>query len=87
MCNKSGGEISSLLNIPKSTVNDIWWREDYGVGLFFLSLVPVKGTLYASEYQEILDNSMLLTLWVGKWPLPLSTLLRTSAQNQVHKPD
>ncbi|KAK3561452.1 hypothetical protein QTP86_002815 [Hemibagrus guttatus] len=32
-----------------------------GVGLG--PLVPVKGTLNASAYQDILDNFMLLTLW------------------------
>ena len=26
-------------------------------------LVPVKGTLNSSAYQEMLDNSMLTTLW------------------------
>ena len=37
------------------------------MGLFFRSwlgpLVPVKGTLNASAYQEMLNNSMLPTLW------------------------
>ena len=39
---------------------------DYGGGLFFRGwvgpLVPVKGTLKASAYQDILDNFMLPTL-------------------------
>jgi len=33
--------------------------EEAGLG----PLVPVKGTLNASAYQEILDNFMLPTLW------------------------
>ena len=36
-----------------------------GLGPF----VPVKGTLNASAYQDMLDNSMLPTLWeqFGQW--------------------
>ena len=46
-------------------------------------LVPkVKGTLNASAFQEMLDNSLLTTIW--GWPLPLPTWLCTSAQSKVH---
>ncbi len=37
------------------------WGCFSGVGLG--PLVPVKGTLNTSGYHNILDNSMLLTLW------------------------
>ncbi|KAL0187606.1 hypothetical protein M9458_014705, partial [Cirrhinus mrigala] len=36
------------------------WQSD---GRVWVSLVPVKGTLNASAYQNVLDNSMLPTLW------------------------
>ena len=37
------------------------WGYFLGVGL--VPLVPVKETLKASAYQDILDNFMLSTLW------------------------
>ena len=37
------------------------WGCSSGAGLGLL--VPVKGTLNASAYQEVLDSSMLPTLW------------------------
>ena len=47
-------------------------------------LVPVKGTLNALAYQEMLDNSMHhATVW--GCPLPVPTWLCTSAQSKVHK--
>ncbi len=54
----------------------IWWMMNYGVFLFsgvgLGPLVPVKETLNASGYQNILDNSMLPTLWeqFGARPFP-----------------
>ena len=37
------------------------WGCFSGAGL--VPLVPMKGTLNASTYQEMLDNSMLPTVW------------------------
>ncbi|MEQ2310065.1 hypothetical protein AMECASPLE_005055 [Ameca splendens] len=45
----------------------VWWRVDYAVGLFCRSwswlLSSRKKELNASADQEILENSMLSTLW------------------------
>ncbi|KAL0151286.1 hypothetical protein M9458_053477, partial [Cirrhinus mrigala] len=58
---------SGNLKDKRTVLCKVWWRGGYGVWLFFRSwlgsLVPVKGTLNASACQDILDNSMLPTLW------------------------
>ncbi|CAI9600815.1 unnamed protein product, partial [Staurois parvus] len=76
--NKSIREISLLLNIPWSTVSGIitkWKQLGTTATLCGLQIVtttvhrelhemvPVKGTLKASAYQDILDNFILSTLW------------------------
>ena len=125
LCNKSSCEISSLLNIPQSTVSgfittatqpwsgrprktteqgqrmlrrivhrgrdqSIRVNRYSGVVLqelgFVGPLVPVKGTLNASAHQEMLDNSILPTLWkqFGDGPF-LFNMTVQQCTKQVHK--
>ncbi len=45
----------------------VWWRKDNGMGWFTRAgigiLLPVKGNLNASAYQDILENDVLPILW------------------------
>ena len=71
----------------------VWWRGDYLLWGFVFPgteldpLDPVKGTLNASAYQQMLDNSKLPTLceqFCG-WPLPAPTWLCTREQIKVNE--
>lgn len=78
---KDGGEIIYFLLLLSG---GFFWGG--GVGLGPGPVVSVKGALNGSAHQNILQNFLLATLWmgIGGWFLPVSTWLRTSAKVKVH---
>ena len=69
----------------------VWWRGDYGVGLFFRTWAwPLSSSERNSEcfsiprdFGQFHAPHVMETVW--GWPLPGPTWLHTSAQSKVHK--
>ena len=51
-----------MLPAPMHSVNcKVWWKRNNVLELG--PIVPVKGNLNAAAYNDILDDSVLITLW------------------------
>ena len=50
-----GGSQENAYAPMHSTNCKVWWRSYTGLGMFFI--------LYATAYNDILDNTLLRTLW------------------------